>query len=302
MSITQRISSNRLLQQALDSVLPCGEHQLNIPLLVPSCTEDLRLMGIAFDYAMRFELKHRVLFAHEHTWIAGDALRALQFLEKKFHSSLSANTLRAIRRLRSVTPTWIQEAQSFGRNYCLIHNPKLEHLKTLARHSIRLGYLDRLVYESRTLNPNSGSADALLLDPFETGESHGMEEEIIAMVELIPHDTFEHRSPLLLNVHFGEVSRLVGGARADLIAGNTLFDIKAAKHAVVTQDMMRQVLAYWMVARKAKDQGMNHLPDVDTLGIYLARHGRIWTLKATPMLAHPNYPAAEKLLFASSAG
>lgn len=302
MSITQRISSNRLLQQALDSILPCGEHQLNIPLLVPSSAEDVRLVGIAFDYAMRFELKRRVLFAHEDDWIANDVQRAFQSWEGKFRSKLSSKVLHAIRQLRSAAPKWVQEAQSFGRNYCLIHNPKLGHHKTLARHSIRLGYLDRLVHELPTLDPDSSSVDALLLDSIETEESYGMQEEIAAMVELIPHNTFEHRSPLLLNVHFGEVSRLVGGARADLIAGNTLLDIKVTKHAVVTQDMMRQVLAYWMVAQKAKAQGMNHLPDVDTLGLYLARHGRIWTLKATPMLAHPNYPVAEKLLFASSAG
>ena len=56
-------------------------------------------------------------------------------------------------------------------------------------------------------------------------------EDLLSMLEIVPFGSLLHKKTVLLNPTFEESSVLVGGADADLIAGDLLIDFKVTKMA-----------------------------------------------------------------------
>jgi hypothetical protein len=93
---------------------------------------------------------------------------------------------------------------------------------------------------------------------------------------------------LRLNPPFGEASGLVGGADADLIAGDPLADVKVTKKGEVQGVYLDQLLGYLLLARRCAAEDVT-FPTVKRLGIYFARHGHLLTQEAASILPGPAF-------------
>lgn len=92
-----------------------------------------------------------------------------------------------------------------------------------------------------------------------------------------------------------QLSELVGGADADLIAGGALVDLKVSSKPAATRDMWRQLVVYMMLADEARRAGQQ-LPRIETLVVYGARYGRAHELDADMVRSSLRYEPAKAWL------
>jgi hypothetical protein len=109
------------------------------------------------------------------------------------------------------------------------------------------------------------------------GEADGIAEkaiarEVVALLEVAtPLWKLAKAKPLQLNPTFGRMSQAVGGADADLIAGEVLVEIKTTRHARIERDHMRQLVGYAALARASGRKA--RAPTVQAVAVYFSRHG-----------------------------
>ena len=69
---------------------------------------------------------------------------------------------------------------------------------------------------------------------------------------------------------------MVGGADADIIAGDMLIDIKTVNERSAQTHYFDQLIGYFILARYARRED-GSFPIINRLGLYFARHGYLWT-------------------------
>lgn len=199
-----------------------------------------------------------------------------------------ARMLRAVglshRRTRSLGPTIrkveaaIRDARVFAKRYVRNPSPRLPTKLKLAAHTFRLARLDAIY--------RAGRHDKLFVKPKVTDL-----EEIVDMLDAVPWAGFKKRRTFL-NPTFGDYSKAVGGADADLITGDMLLDIKVKQDAIIDKEDIRQVVGYLLLARAARRSG-TRLPELKTIGIYFARHSHLWTASVAELVAKPEFAEVE---------
>lgn len=293
MSVTELIKQNDV-REILDRIIPPYQRsQRSVVIQVPSRAGSQRLLGTAFDYALRFEIHRRSPQALVTGWVAEASLvhleRALalaQAVREAGETSMITGPAAGVRheevrRLVLGAKRCIREARIFVREHLGVRQPDRAWMEQLAEHAIGLARLDA-VHRAGYLGPE-------LLSPGKPAEI----AEIVALLHSVPFDLLLDGSDVLLNPTFGRWSALVGGADADLIIGGRLIDLKLLASAAVERDMVRQLVAYLILAECARRDG-EPLPQISSLEIYLARHARLWTLPAGPILRHPEYAIVER--------
>lgn len=152
---------------------------------------------------------------------------------------------------------------SRGRDAYTGKAPDNAKLKELAAHAIRLAKLDTILR-------------ARVLDPlFETANEEDV-EDLVAMLSVVPFDDLLSKDTLLLNPTFGNSSREVAGADADLISGDRLIDFKVTMKAAMEPKWLDQLLGYFLLWRKERRKAPA-LPEIRKAGFLFARHGYLWT-------------------------
>ena len=152
-----------------------------------------------------------------------------------------------------------------------------------AAHAIRLAKLDP-VYRALRLDPR-----------FEDADSEDV-EDLLAMLNIIPFDSLLHKDSLLLNPTFGESSQIVGGADADLIAGNLLVDFKVTKKGEMSVRDLDQLLGYYFLARRQRHLDPK-FPEIKGVALYFCRHGHLWPLDVATWIDQPEFLDIEKWFF-----
>jgi hypothetical protein len=127
----------------------------------------------------------------------------------------------------------------------------------LADHALQLACLDTYIRAGRV----ERDPDAIALPNI---------ADLVALFVEVPWEMLGSPELLWLNPSFGNVSRRVGGADADLISGNRLFDLKV-KQQPTPRDDLRQLLAYAILARAARAADPT-FPEIGMIGVYYARH------------------------------
>jgi hypothetical protein len=95
-----------------------------------------------------------------------------------------------------------------------------------------------------------------------------------------------------LNPTFGSASNRVGGADADIISGDRLWDLKTTSAPTFADDL-RQLLGYLVLARAAHEED-RAFPVIATLGVYHARHGHLWAVDVATITSKLQFPAFER--------
>lgn len=200
---------------------------------------------------------------------------------------------------RSATPfesggrTWIRKSDVIRRvcaalsdaacaveSYCQTKEPTPGEQVALAAHAIRLAKLD-LVRRIGELIPD-----------FEDADPNDV-KDLVDLLAITPFPDLLHDTTLLLNPSFGEVSRAIGGADADLIVGDMLVDIKTTKFDTIEPEYLNQLLGYFFLARQHWVADPT-FPIINRIGLYYSRYGHLHSFEASSWTDHPAFPETEQ--------
>jgi hypothetical protein len=268
---------------------PKAARKIGVPLLVEPQSKRFMLVGSAFDYLLRFELQRRAPHTLTDKWTAeyapeilwgvtekgGRGLDVFVDLEPKYYMAPAevANRARTI----------ILDSKAAVSSYVQCQAPEHDEQVDLAAHAIRLAKLDDVYHASR-LDRRFQEAD------------HEDVDDLLAMLAVVPFDALIHPSVMLLNPNFGQASKLVGGADADLIGGDMLVDFKTTKSDEVTADNLDQLLGYFLLGRHQRRVGAT-FPEINRFALYFCRHGHLWVQDASTWIDHPQFSLVEEWFF-----
>lgn len=296
MSLTEFINRPEVSDR-MKPFRPDLPREIPAPLLVEPRTKNFRLVGTAFDYLIRFELQRRAPHAKTRPWIAETSLRYLVVL------SLPRGKRRMVRfdNREGVDPIYYLPLDEVRKRAgAVVDNAKdavaayLQNEKTskrtqlteLAAHAIRLAKLDQ-VFRARRLPEN-----------FEDAETEDV-EDLLDMLGIVPFDSLLCGDSLFLNPDFGESSRFVGGADADLIPGDLLVDFKVTKKCEMTGKDLDQLLGYYLLARHQRVLDPE-FPEIKRVALYFCRHGFLWVHDVDIWTRQSEFPEFETWFFSSS--
>lgn len=246
------------------------------------------LIGTAFDYFLRFELQRRAPHAVSQRWIAE---LAPDMIWRKTDSGFigfdpfidAPNQHLPPEIIAERARNLLKNAKSAFETYMELKAPNDADQAELAAHAIRLAKLDSV-------------CRAMRLEPsFEEASSEDI-QDLVKLLAIVPFDELLHDKLMLLNPNFSQSSRLVGGADADLIAGDLLIDFKTTTKNDITSDSLDQILGYLLLSRKQRLVDPS-FPVINRLGLYYCRHGYLWSEDASVWTNHPEFMRIEKWFF-----
>ena len=278
MSLTSVLDQHPELVRALASLVPLESRPPSVtsPMLAYPVTDHFALVGTAFDYLFRFEVQRRCPKARAQKWVAEIALGL-------FGGDAGAEGQTARRVVRNA-----RRAQA---NFVRSRKPSEELLSEMAQHAIRLAKLDSL-YRGGIFDP--------------TAEEAGPRDvrDLLRLLRIVPFDgslgVLLKKGPVLLNPTFGKFSVLMGGADADLVAGDALIDLKATKFPEFTEEHLAQILGYLMLGDMYRESAPKRFPQVTKVGLYFARHAVLSTIDVENLKATPEYASARQALLAAA--
>lgn len=291
-SLTSFVERSEVVER-LAPLRPDLPRKLTALLLVEPRTRRWGLVGTAFDYLLRFEVHRRAAGAMGRHWVAEHAPRMLRegaAGERELRIVTEGPPVslpprggweRAARRAQKE----VDEARFAVAEYLIAEEPRPGSLAVLAAHALRLAGLD-LVYRTRVFDTRFAETD-----PADV-------EDLLAMLAMVPFDTLLPGGSrrVLLNPLFGAASILMGGADADLIAGDLLVDMKTSKEPSIRGKHLDQLLGYFLLARRAHREDRT-FPRVRRLGLYYARRAYLWEVDASVWTDHPRFRETEGWFF-----
>ncbi|WP_437707314.1 hypothetical protein WMF45_26635 [Sorangium sp. So ce448] len=298
MSVTQLVQ-RKDVRDILDRVIPPYKRAQRTVMRVLGSSCSPRLVGTAFDYALRFDVLRRCPRAHDRPWVAEASIERLEGRLASVRAAGGpmglagapsalvdgAHLRRIVRRARRR----VENARTFLRKHIRRRACDRSWMTRLAEHSLKLARLDA-IYRAGYLG------DDLFAD-----NTPELRDQVVSLLEHAAFDTLLDGADVVLNPTFGACSRLVGGADADLLVGGRLIDLKVSARDDVERPMVRQLVAYLILAERARREGQP-LPQITSLELYFARHAHLWTLRADQILTHPEYPEVERRFFEIAVG
>lgn len=258
--------------------------KIAVPLKAEPRSNHYMLVGTAFDYFLRFELQRRSPRAITKPWVAELAPDLLRFsTEAGPVVKLTGPSDKTWKQIWVSVSAVLANAKAAVAMYLNNKTPNDEDLIDLAGHAIRLAKLDA-IYRAHVLDPGFEKAD--LEDV----------RDLVNLLRLVPFDELLCEAPLFLNPTFGDWSRLVGGADADLITGGLLVDFKTGKEGRIHARDLDQLLGYFFLAGRQRQSEPN-FPVIKRLGLYFSRHAYLWTMEASVWTEHPEFPEIEWWFF-----
>ncbi|MFC7236629.1 hypothetical protein [Halosegnis marinus] len=260
MSLTSFLSDDGELRILLDQTFPKPEFAMEVPRRAEPQTRNYALIGTAFDYVLRFWLERQYPDAETKPWVAHQGLQLAQALP-----------------MDPATP----EGQSLESFLDAIEERHAAYLESGEMTDELLGGtldLARFDWVYRSGRP-----------PESLGEhAEGDLADLRQLLAIIPEAEFRGADSVLLNPTFGDASRLVNGADADLVFDGLLLDIKTVKDLSLKVGYWRQLVGYAVLTDLAADD--TTVPSqFDEIGVYFARHGALWRTATDAIYGHPKY-------------
>ncbi len=244
---------------------PRERRKLGLPLVVPSRSDRMNLIGTAFDYLLRFELERRARLAIAEKWVAERAVEFMPMLPVD----------------KDRFGKFIEAARDALHRYVASGCPTRQQIGEMAAWSVRLARIDS-VYRALVFGDS----------PFADVPSEDV-EELVALLEIVPIDSLIGAS-LMLNPDLSVSSAFKGDV--DLIVGEMLTEIKVSIHDTIRQDSLDQLFGYFLLARKRRAVDPS-FPEIKTFAIYLARQGYLWIRPTTLWTDNPNFSTIEAWFF-----
>lgn len=241
MSLTSFIKNNEVRKLFADEFKkPRGK--ISGEIKAEPVTNHYALIGTAFDYLMRFYLKHHYPEAIEKRWVAEISCKLTE-VKPSVHK-------KAVKNLKFAKDAY----SKFLKNGVLYED--------ILKSAILLAQLDP-IYRAGYVDENMGIVDE---DDI---------QDLRNLISLVNIEDFKADSYCLLNPTFNEGSILVGGADADIVIDNQLIDIKTTKKLEITREMFNQIIGYYVlgkiggIGREEKIEVSN----INEIGFYFSRYG-----------------------------
>jgi len=249
-------------------------------------TKNYALIGTAFDYLFRSELKRIHTISIEKSFVAESSIalvkqriKAEGFFQAK-NKKIGEAEFSA---MRSIAKKYKRERTSFIKSGVLTDN-----------------FIDATVRFARM----DAVFRAGIYDDIENDVDPSDIEDMKALYNLIPEWFKNSHSRIMLDPTFGGTSLMVGGADVDLIIDNIIIDIKTTKEMKLNEYFWSQIVGYLILADKAleiqlidRDKSFSieiDLPIIESLGLYFSRYGYLWKVEADYVRKNPNYEALKK--------
>jgi hypothetical protein len=266
------------------------------PLQVEPKTDRLAIVGMAFDYLLRFELQRRVPHAVTVPWMVeqvpdriwketssgcggGMDVLAHAFPGFPFAPPYPKGYLppeEVQKRAKKI----VEDAKAAVLAYLKLRRPNRAIREALAAHAIRLAKLECLNHSGK-------------LDPrFEEADSKDV-EDLLSLLDVVPFKLLLHDKILRLNP---PLPCVWGESRADLITGDMLVDFKTTKKGEMDVANLDQLFGYYLLARRHRQVDPT-FPEINRLAFYFSRHGYLWSEPATTWTNHPKFSDIEKWFF-----
>ena len=214
-------------------------------LLAPPLTTNYFLIGTAFDYLMRFQLKAQNPQAIEQYWVAEDSVRLLK--EKRL-------------------------IRLYEQGYLIITEARENYASFLKTQQIT----DELIKSALLLSKLDSFYRAGRIDENLLGLNEKDVDDLRNLLAITDLSLFKSSKLLLLNPSFGLASIQVGGADADLIIDDLLIDIKTTKNFKFEQDDFNQLMGYYILSKIDAIDGAPPDHEIKRLGIYFSRHAYLF--------------------------
>jgi hypothetical protein len=228
------------------------------PILAPPLTSNYQLVGIAFDYLLRFYLERINVASKTSDWAAEEGVILLDPLEG------SSDTY--------------EKAKSH-----------LDGARKLYQSYIQNGFLtDELISAALCLahlegTRRSGAFNEANLVTFEERDVADLRK----LMSLVQEQSFTSRKACYLNPAFGSTR-----SNADLIIDDKLIDIKTTKDLVLDRRHLHQLVHYYIllslggidVGRKRGINYFEEVCEVNHICIYFSRYGYLHTMKVTDLI------------------
>lgn len=270
MSLTSFVDQESVAE-VLSKHFPTPSYSAKASLKQPWQTSNYGLVGTAYDYLLRFWLARNTPTVHiRDNWVAQNGLTLLE--------------------LRDVSEELIEHAEavlSEARSERDSYVAGDELTDRLIELSLDLARLDK-VYRSGSIPNELGSFDE---DDI---------QDLRKLVAILRQEEPLSGEEVYLNPAFGPASKLVEGADGDIILDKTLIDAKATKKRRIQDSWWHQLIGYAILVdieqrlTDADENGslrIDPLPKIEKLGIFLARHGELWTVSADHIYGYDEYPA-----------
>jgi hypothetical protein len=227
-------------------------------------TSNYQLVGIAFDYLLRFYLERINVGSKTSAWAAEEGVLLLEALEG--------------------TSDKYQKAKSH-----------LDGARNLYQSFIQYGFLtDELIRAAICLAHLEGIRRSGV---FNESDLETVDERDIAdlrqLMSLVGEEDFSSRKACYLNPTFGST-----GSNTDLVIDDKLIDIKTTKHLVLDRRHLHQLVQYYIllslegidVGRKRPLNYFDEECEVNQICIYFSRHGYLHLMKIGDVINAENLP------------
>ncbi len=251
------------------------------PLLIAEpLTKNYSVVGTAFDYLARFELERHFPSASTGQWVAKSVVNKLT--KTKGKNAQGSKRLYAGKLIDSeeFSELVLKEIMAAEEGY---HKFLKDGLLSdeLVKNTILLAQLD-VIRRARYHDPKFG-----IFNPKDV-------EDLKSLMSIFDYSKFAFQNRLILNPTFGIGSVMVGGADADVIVDDMIIEIKATKKFSLQRSYLNQLIGYSLLARIGGINGDKSLPPINKIGIYYARHGKLWSMDLSEWGTEKHLIEAEK--------
>lgn len=302
MSLTSILSYNNKdfkdFRDLLSESFPAPRLKFDQQIKSPPGTTSYMLIGKAFDYLLRFQLEKKYkkkVFARQ--WVAETALKYFNdrdngTIETKagYFDKLKDDEIIKLFEGKKERDKLRNEKVKLRFTECRdIYNQfissKLKDDTDLIKSSLFLGRLDDVVRAGPMMKEYINFLPENELDV----------TDLRRLIKNSDLEVFQPKKKIILNPTFGDGSKLVGGADADLIIDDTLIDIKVTKELKLTRPHYNQILGYYLLFLIG---GVDNHVDIKIkkIGLFFARHNVLWTVMVDEIAGKEKFETAIELL------
>ena len=266
MSLTTIFSNDKEVKQKLSELFPKPIWKMTNEMVSIPLTKNYALIGTAFDYLFRFKMEHlnKKHIQSNQKWVATLAHKKMtKWIDESNDTHFYAG---------------VHQQKSFERLYLIeLIDSKMKLSKNLYDSFIDSGILtDELVNSALFLSKMDNYFRSGILDPTLEEVNQDDVDDLKNLLNHLDDSLFKSEYRCYLNPTFGEGSKLVGGADADIIVDDLLIDLKTTKTPTFERDYFNQLIGYYTISQIGGIGPNVDLKPIKKIGIYFSRYATLW--------------------------
>ncbi len=245
-------------------------------ILAPPLTTRYGLVGTAFDYLLRFYIKYLNPKAITSRWVAESSLKYIELRLEKIKERKSPED----KIIMPLFKNWYKEGKKIiskaKENYSIFLKSG-QITDNLLKSTLLLSKLDSIFRAGYIVE------DIEFIDNKDV-------EDLRKLISLVDSELFKTNKVCILNPTFGEGSKLVGGADADLVVDDMLIDVKTVKKLTFSRKYLDQLIGYYALYKIGGIDGMPIQNEINKLGVYFSRHGYLYWYDLDDIIDENRFP------------